>query len=134
MKHLFYIFISLMVVGCSREQSHNALLMQADQIVFEQPDSVVRMLEPCWEAKKLTKADQALFGLLYTEALHLSGLLTEWDSLILASRIYYEQTDDEPLLARALLHHAIVLYKQQQTHEAENPAHGLVGGFLALEH
>ncbi|MCR5577641.1 MAG: hypothetical protein K6F74_00290 [Prevotella sp.] len=118
MRHLIYLFISLLVVGCSREQTHNALLMQAEQLVFEQPDSVVRMLEPCWEDSTLTEADQALFGLLYTEALHRSGLSTEADSLILRSRRYYEKVNDQPRLARALLHHAIVLYKQQQTHEA----------------
>ena len=76
------------------------------------------MLEPCWDDTTLSVPDRALFGLLYTEALHRSGLSTESDSLILISRRYYERENDKPRLARALLHHAIVLYKQQQTHEA----------------
>lgn len=118
MKHLVYIILSLVVVGCSQEQTHNERLSRAEQMVFEHPDSVIRMLEPCWNDSTLTQADKALFGLLYTEALHRSGLTMESDSLILASRRYFEQTDDQPRLARALLHHAIVLYNQQQTHEA----------------
>ncbi len=118
MKHLLLFILSIIVVGCSREQSHNALLSRAEEMVFENPDSVIIMLEPCWGDSTLTQADQALFGLLYTEALHRSGLKMESDSLILASRKYFEQHDDQPRLARALLHHAIALYHQQQTHEA----------------
>lgn len=113
-----YLMFSLFLVGCSHEQSHNEKLIQAERIVAEQPDSVVRMLEPCWDDTTLSVPDRALFGLLYTEALHRSGLSTESDSLILISRRYYERENDKPRLARALLHHAIVLYKQQQTHEA----------------
>ncbi|WP_155949991.1 lipopolysaccharide assembly protein LapB [Prevotella sp. P6B4] len=115
---IVYLIFSLFVVSCSHEQSHNKLLTEAEQIVVEQPDSVVRMLEPCWDDTTLSAPDRALFGLLYTEALHRSGLSTESDSLILTSRRYYERENDKPRLARALLHHAIVLYKQQQTHEA----------------
>lgn len=118
MKYIIYIILSLLVVGCSVEQSHNPLLSEAERMVFERPDSAVRMLEPCWGDTAMSESDQALYGLLFTEALHLSGLSTDDDSLILASRRYYEQTGDKPHLARALLHHAIVLYKQQQSHEA----------------
>ena len=113
-----FLILSLFIVGCSSEQSHNEFLTRADQIVAEHPDSVVRMLTPLWNDTTMNTADQALYGLLYTEALHRSGLYTEADSLILISRKYYEHNDDEEHLARTLLHHAIILYKQQQTHEA----------------
>ena len=115
---LLFLILSLFIVGCSSEQTHNDFLTKAEQIVFEQPDSVVRMLAPRWYDTKMTEADRALYGLLYTEALHRSGLLTGSDSLILASRKYYEDRGDKEHLSRALLHHAIILYKQKQTHEA----------------
>ena len=118
MTSIVFLIFSLFIVGCSREQSHNPLLTQAEQIVVEHPDSVVRMLEPCWDDSTLSSADRALFGLLYTEALHRSGLSTESDSLIMASQKYYERENDKPRLARSLLHHAIVLYNKQQPHEA----------------
>ena len=119
MKHLFIIVLTLFfIVGCSDEQSHNEMLDRADQMVYAQPDSVVRMLAPCYNDTTMAESDRALFGLLYTEALHLSGLYTSSDSLIRASRVYFERHGDEEYLARALLHHAIILYKQQQTHEA----------------
>jgi len=118
MRHIILIILSVVIVGCSREQSHNALLLQAEQLVFEQPDSVVRMLEPCWDDTTMTEADRALFGLLYTEALHRSGLSTTADSLILMSRRFYEASGDKAHLARALLHHGVVLYKQQQPNKA----------------
>ena len=118
MRSLSFLILSILIVGCSSEQSHNEFLTEAEQMVFERPDSVVRLLAPRWYDTKMNEADQALYGLLYTEALHRSGLYTEADSLILFSRKYYKDKDDQEHLSRALLHHAIILYKQKQTHEA----------------
>ena len=88
---LSFLILSLFIVGCSSEQPHNEFLTKAESMVFEQPDSVVRMLAPRWYDTKMNEADRALYGLLYTEALHRSGLLTEADSLILFSRKYYKE-------------------------------------------
>lgn len=118
MKYLAHLFFILCIVGCSHGQSHNALLTEAEQMVFTQPDSVVRMLSPLWADSTMTEADRALFGLLYTEAIHRSDLSMMADSLIMHSVDYYERVGDRRRLARALLHHAIILYKQMQTHEA----------------
>ena len=118
MKPLTFLILSLFIVGCSSEQPHNEFLAKAESMVFEQPDSVVRMLAPRWYDTKMNEADRALYGLLYTEALHRSGLLTEADSLIIFSRKYYKERGDKEHLSRVLLHHAIILYKQKQTHEA----------------
>ena len=115
---LAFLILSLFVVGCSSEQPHNEFLTKAEEMVFEKPDSVVRLLAPRWYDTQMNEADRALYGLLYTEALHRSGLLTEADSLILFSRKYYKERGDEEHLSRALLHHAIILYKQKLVHEA----------------
>lgn len=111
-------------MGCSHEQSHNELLTKAEQIVFTQPDSVVRMLSPHWNDSAMSEGDRALFGLLYTEAIHRSGLFLGTDSLISASKEYFERHGDDKHLARALLHHGIILYQQQKTRE----------GILAMKH
>ena len=118
MTSLSFFIISFFIVGCSHEQSHNEMLTKAEKIVYTQPDSVISMLAPSYSDTTMTKADRALYGLLYTEALHRSGLLTEADSLILLSRKYYEKTGNKEHLSRALLHHAIILHKQKLTHEA----------------
>ncbi|MBR6054436.1 MAG: hypothetical protein IKP46_03770 [Bacteroidales bacterium] len=118
MKPLSLALFALVIVGCSQEQPHNELLSRAAQIVFTQPDSVVRMLSPYYYDSAMTDADRALYGLLYTEALHRSGLSTASDSLIRASRDFYERHGDDEHLSRALLHHGIILYRQQQVHEA----------------
>jgi len=115
---LSFFILSLFIVGCSHEQPHNETLAKAEETVYTQPDKVVRMLAPHYNDTTMTKADRALYGLLYTEALHRSGLSTGTDSLIRLSRDYYEQQGDEVHLARALLHHAIILYKNQLAHEA----------------
>lgn len=118
MKYLISIFIALFLGACSQEQPQSAFLLEAEQMISQHPDSVLRMLKPYWNDSTMTETDHALFGLLYTEALHRTGLSTESDSLILASRRFYEQRGDKPRMARALLHHAIVLYHQQHPHEA----------------
>ena len=118
MRHIIVLILTITVVGCSQEQSHNAVLNKAEELVFQHPDSVIQMLDPLWSDTAMTKADRALYGLLYTEALHRSGLSTGEDSLILASRKYYEATGDDAHLARALLHHGIILYRQRHTNEA----------------
>ena len=94
--------------------------------------SVVGMLAPSWNDTTMSDADRALFGLLYTEALHRSGLYIGSDSLIKASKEYFEQHGDDKHLARALLHHGIILYHLQNTREgilsikqAEQMANGL---------
>lgn len=119
MKRIPLVLLALVIVGCSHGQSHNELLYRAEQMVFIRPDSVVMMLSPYYYDTTMTAADRALYGLLFTEALHRSGLSTSSDSLIRASRNYYEQHHgDDEHLSRALLHHGIVLYRQQQTHDA----------------
>ena len=118
MKPFSLALFALVIVGCSQEQSHNELLCRSAQIVFTQPDSVVRMLSPHYNDSTMTTADRALYGLLYTEALHRSGLSTASDSLIRTSRDFYERHGDDEHLSRALLHHGIILYRQQQVHEA----------------
>ena len=115
---LCIIIILIIIVGCSHEQSHNELLTKAEQIVFTQPDSVVGMLSPSWNDTAMSEADRALYGLLYTEALHRSGLYIGTDSLIKASKDYFERHGDNKHLARAMLHHGIILYQQQKTREA----------------
>lgn len=117
MRNILCLIILIIIVGCSHEQSHNELLTKAEQIVFTQPDSVVRMLSPSWNDTTMNEADRALFGLLYTEAIHRSGLYIGSDSLISASKKYYEKHGDDKHLARALLHHGIILYQQQKTRE-----------------
>ena len=118
MRNILCIIILIIIVGCSHEQSHNELLTQAEQIVFTQPDSVVGMLSPSWNDTTMSEADHALFGLLYTEAIHRSGLYIGTDSLIQASKEYFERHGDKEHLARSLLHHGIILYQQQKTQEA----------------
>ena len=80
MRNILCIIILIIIVGCSHEQTHNELLTHAEQIVFTQPDSVVGLLSPYWNDTTMSEADRALFGLLYTEAIHRSALYIGTDS------------------------------------------------------
>jgi len=118
MRNILLIIIIITIVGCSHEQSHNELLTNAEQIVFTHPDSAVRMLAPSWNDTTMSESDRVLFGLVYTEAIHRSGLYIANDSLIKASMEYFRRNGDDVRLARSLLHYGIILYQQQKTREA----------------
>jgi len=106
--------LSLVMAGCSHEQSCHETLLQAERIVNELPDSTIRTLAPFDIDSFQTPQDRALYGLVFTEAIHHIGLNLLSDSLIAQSEDYYrDSVSDKPRLARSLLHHAIVCYSKQ---------------------
>lgn len=114
-KTLVISLISLILAGCSHEQPCQETLLQAEQVVDENPDSAVQLLAPVNTDSLLTPQDSAIYGLLYTEAIHRRGLTFNTDEMIAYSEDYYRTQGDEPnRLARTLLHHAIVNYGQQK--------------------
>ena len=99
--------ISLFLAGCSHEQPCQDSLLQAERIIDQNTDSLA------------TTQDSALYGLLFTEAVHRKGLTFNNDTLIAQSENYYRNVgNNDCRLARSLLHHAIVRYSQQSYAEA----------------
>ncbi len=119
----------LVLSGCSQEHSDNyALLLQAETIMDQDPNQALQLIYSMEFAQEEhpmgymgnmektsleTKEDIALFGLLYTTAIHKIGLEIRNDSLISSSVDYYRQHHDEKRLAKALLHLGI-------THQSNN--------------
>lgn len=119
----------LVLSGCSQEHSDNyALLLQAEAIMDQNPNKAMQLIysmefvqeeQPQSSVGNMEKTslelkgDIALFGLLYTTAIHKIGLEIRNDSLISNSVDYYRQHHDEIRLAKALLHLGI-------THQSSN--------------
>lgn len=88
-------------------------------MVDEHPDSTIQLLAPFNTDSLVAAQDSALYGLVFTEAIHRKGLTFNNDSLIARSEHYYRKHGDgDSRLARSLLHHAIVRYSQQYYAEA----------------
>lgn len=118
-KTLFIIIISLIMAGCSHEQPCHETLLLAEQVVDEHPDSAILLLAPLNTDSFTTPQDSALYGLVFTEAIHRKGLTFNNDTLIVTAEDFYrKQGSNDSRLARCLLHHAIVRYSQQYYTEA----------------
>jgi tetratricopeptide (TPR) repeat protein len=117
-KIVFILMCSLVFAACSSEHCRNTSLLQAEAICQQYPDSTIRLLDGLDIDSFSVEADRALYGLVFTEAIHHVGLILSSDTLINLSQQFYEQQGDDVRLARACLHHGIVLYGQKRYGEA----------------
>lgn len=109
---------SLVFAACSSEHCRNARLLHAESLCQQYPDSTIRLLDGLDVDSFSVEADRALYGLVFTEAIHRIGLFLLSDTLISLSQQFYEKQGDDERLARACLHHGIVLYGQKHYGEA----------------
>ena len=117
-KIVFILTCSLVFAACSSEHCRNTKLLQAEALCQLYPDSTIRLLDGLDIDSFTVEADRALYGLVFTEAIHRIGLTLSSDTLINLSQQFYEKQGDDERLARACLHHGIVLYGQQRYGEA----------------
>lgn len=117
-KIVFILTCSLVFAACSSEHCRNTKLLQAEALCQLYPDSTIRLLDGLDIDSFTVEADRALYGLVFTEAIHRIGLTLSSDTLINLSQQFYEKQGDDEHLARACLHHGIVLYGQQRYGEA----------------
>lgn len=117
MRYYLIFIICFVIVSCSLRQPHNDVLKEAELLINFKPDTVVGILSNYNVEQFEREGDRALYILLFIESLHCSGLSVESDSLISICSKYYERIGDNPHLARALLHHGIILYKKQHLSE-----------------
>ena len=117
-KIVIILICSLVFAACSSEHCRNTRLLQAEALCQQYPDSTIRLLDGLDIDSFTVEADRALYGLVFTEAIHRIGLILSSDTLINLSQQFYEQQGDDERLARACLHHGIVLYGQKRYGEA----------------
>ena len=100
---IFIPFFFLWLVGCSVLPSEMKI---AEQVMETAPDSALHLLQRIQPNHYLSKADRALYGLLYFQALDKNNLPLKPDSLINFSLDYYQRINDKLHLAKCYFYKA----------------------------
>ena len=82
------ILLSVFIFSCS-SPAKNALLLYADSLMEERPDSALYILESMPVPQKLSPFDRALYALLLTQARHKNFVTLDNDSLIKTAVDYF---------------------------------------------
>lgn len=94
---LLLIFPLLLVCVCCTDGATGRMFRDAESLIAERPDSSLTLLKSVDTAALRSDADRALYGLLLTQAQFKNYMPPADDSLINASRLYYEERDDDAL-------------------------------------
>lgn len=100
-KGLALIIIMYVLYGCRPEGINAPELLLAERIMEEHPDSALTILKQIPDSFYTNDEEQALYGLLLTEAMDKTYAVHTTDSLIALAAQYYEQTDDLEHKAKA---------------------------------
>lgn len=105
MKRIFYIIIWLLgflsSTSCTQCHQPYALLVQANSVMEEYPDSALHILESIEPQQLGTQTDQAYYALLLTQARDKNYIVQTDDSLIRIAIQYYDSIGDIPMQAKA---------------------------------
>lgn len=102
--------LTVLSVGCGKQQPTDSRLAAAEKVVAIDPYAVFTILDSIPTDGLTTADDSALYNLLYVEALHHVDLYTQNDSMIAASERFYHQSRQMDKLVRAYLQHGIAFY------------------------
>ena len=108
MRQAFHIAIwltgFLSFVSCTQRHNPYALLVQADSVMEEYPDSAMHILENIEPQQLNTQADRAYYALLLTQARDKNYIVQTDDSLIQTAVQYYDSIGDVAMQAKAHYH------------------------------
>lgn len=90
----------------------------AGEVVESHPDSALTILKSIRSYSNLSESDQALYGLIYFQALDESNKKFDSDSLLTNSINYYQRKDNQPLLSKCLYFRARMLKQNQRFDDA----------------
>jgi hypothetical protein len=91
----------LLLNSCIRQHNHNILLVQADSLMEEYPDSALHILESIESQQLTVQADRAYYALLLTQARDKNYIVQTDDSLIRTAVQYYDSIGDVRMQAKA---------------------------------
>ena len=91
----------LLLNSCTRQHNHNILLVQADSLMEEYPDSALRILESVEPQQLKVQADKAYYALLLTQARDKNYIVQTDDSVIRIAIKHYDSAEYIPMQAKA---------------------------------
>ncbi len=115
------VLVGLAVTGCSRQQEYNRILAEADSVIEQHVDSAYCLLQRIPDVMSDGgEASRAYYTVLMAQAAYIlyDTLNIPHDTLLRKAVSYYEQTDNRPMLCRALYYRSMPLYEQGRHDEA----------------
>ena len=98
----FFLVASVLCHSCKEEvTSARPMLVAADSMMWNNPDSALLVLEQIPASRELQGEERALYALLLTQARYKSCVLLEDDSLIRIAVNYYQRGGEQERLAQA---------------------------------
>lgn len=107
--------VILLLSNCSFSPNEIKL---AEEVLESSPDSALTILKSIKSYSTLSESDQALYGLIYFQALDESNKKFESDTLLTKSINYYQSKNDIPQLSRCLYFKARMLKQNQRFDDA----------------
>ena len=115
---IFLLLIVLGMTGC-RQRTIDRTLAEADAVMEHNADSAYALLQQIPDASQSDNdATRAFYALLTNQAAYKLYKPVLPDSLMQAAVNYYRQTNDLPLLCRAIYYRAMPLYEQGRHDQA----------------
>lgn len=115
----FFLVASVLCHSCKEEvTSARPMLVAADSMMWNNPDSALLVLEQIPASRELQGEERALYALLLTQARYKSCVLLEDDSLIRIAVNYYQRGGEQERLAQAYFYWGCVHVENEELPEA----------------
>ena len=115
---IIILFAMSLLSSCTIRQDYNQQLLKADSLMQLRPDSALNILKSISPEKLSTRADNAYYALLLTQAQDKNFVVQKDDSLIQIAVHYYDSIGDTKMQAKAHYYWGCVYRDMNQQAEA----------------
>ena len=115
---IIILFAMFLLSSCTIRQDYNQQLLKADSLMQLRPDSALNILKSISPEKLSTRADNAYYALLLTQAQDKNFVVQKDDSLIQIAVHYYDSIGDTKMQAKAHYYWGCVYRDMNQQAEA----------------
>lgn len=115
---IIILFAMSLLSSCTIRQDYNQQLLKADSLMQLRPDSALNILKSISPKKLSTRADNAYYALLLTQAQDKNFVVQKDDSLIQIAVHYYDSIGDTKMQAKAHYYGGCVYRDMNQQAEA----------------
>lgn len=115
---IIILFAMSLLSSCTIRQDYNQQLLKADSLMQLRPDSALNILKSISSEKLSTRADNAYYALLLTQAQDKNFVVQKDDSLIQIAVHYYDSIGDTKMQAKAHYYWGCVYRDMNQQAEA----------------